>query len=80
MRGIGRGGDGSFGRTREMRGRGLARLWVRPGVRRGRAAKACGGMARCGRRPPAGGAPAQVRGRRENAAGLGRFNCPIGPV
>jgi hypothetical protein len=30
--------------------------------------------------PPAGGAHAQVRGRGEKAARLGRFNCPIGLV
>jgi hypothetical protein len=59
MRGRGRGGDGSFGHAREMRGRGLAPPRacgrVLPGARRRRAPNACGGAARGGRRPSAGG-------------------------
>jgi hypothetical protein len=84
MRGRGRGGDGSFRRVREMRGHGLVQLGARgrarPGARRGRVPKARGGAAIDGRRPPCGWGPRASEREREKTAGLGPFNCLIGPV
>jgi hypothetical protein len=58
-----------------------ARGQAQPGARCRRAPKARGGAARGGRRPPCGWGPcASERERAKKAAGLGRFNCPIGPV